>query len=147
MSSPFSGLTSAARRDPRYAFEAYEFVLEALSYTQESLGRVPPTGPAAESRAGTTSRYHVSGRELLLGVRDYARRQFGLLARSVFRAWGVNATEDFGEIIFNMIDIGLLSKNDTDRREDFRAVYDMDRDLLEGYEIPAGPAVTSRRGA
>ena len=145
MTSPFSGLSSAARRDPRYAFEAYEFVLEALSFTQEMLGRVPPAGDLTENRTGSHARYHVSGPELLGGVREYARRQYGLLARAVFRAWGLNATSDFGEIIFNLIDIGLLSKNENDSKADFHNVYDMDRDLLDGYEVPLGPVPVARR--
>src|SRR5947209_1070905 len=108
-------LEELTRRDTRYAYEAYEFLFQALAHTQELHGRVPPPegGPAVQD-------YHVSGRELVLGVRDLALREFGLMARTVFRLWGVNRTDDFGEIVFNLIEAGLMSKNDKDTRRDFQ---------------------------
>jgi uncharacterized repeat protein (TIGR04138 family) len=57
------------------------------------------------------------------------------MARVVFRMWGINQTGDFGAIVFNLIDAGLMTRTDQDRREDFENVYDMDRDLLQGYRI------------
>lgn len=103
------------RRDPRYAFEAYDFVFAALDYTQRMVARArKPDNPI----------FHVSGRELLEGVRRYAIKQFGLMARTVFETWGVRKTDDFGEIVFNLIEAGLMRKTDTDTREDFKQVYD-----------------------
>jgi uncharacterized repeat protein (TIGR04138 family) len=154
------GIAQVVRRDPRYAYEAYEFVLEALTHTQALFQRVPPDDPgaAAPKRKGTPvpppalragqpdavepgPEYHVSGRELLIGIRDLALREFGLMARTVLRLWGVNRTDDFGEMIFNLIDAGRLSKTDSDRKSDFHAVYDLDRALTEGYAIkPDGAA-------
>jgi uncharacterized repeat protein (TIGR04138 family) len=125
------GLAEVVRRDPRYAYEAYEFVFEALAHTQKLLNRMPPEGPAGV----TAGQHHVSGRELLDGVKDLARREFGLMARTVFKLWGVNRTDDFGEIIFNLIDANLLSKTDSDSKADFRGVYDLDRALTEDYAI------------
>jgi uncharacterized repeat protein (TIGR04138 family) len=125
------GLAEVVRRDPRYAYEAYEFVFEALAHTQKLLNRMPPEGPGGE----TAGQHHVSGRELLDGVKDLARREFGLMARTVFKLWGVNRTDDFGEIIFNLIDANLLSKTDSDSKADFHGVYDLDRALTEDYAI------------
>ena len=96
------------KRDPRFAPEAYHFVFEALAHT---LGRVG-------------ERRHLSARELLEGIRAYAPLKFGRLSLLVLNHWGVRATEDFGEIVYNLIEAKLMGKTDTDSKEDFRAVYD-----------------------
>ena len=123
-------LDEVVRRDPRYAYEAYEFVFAALAHAQKLLGR--------ESSA-QEEEVHVSGPELLEGVRDLALREFGLLARTVFRLWGINRTDDFGEIVFNLIEAGLMSKNEEDTRLDFHAVYDLDEALVKDYRIEPEP--------
>src|ERR1700733_12140417 len=123
-------LDELARRDPRYACEAYEFVFAALTHTQKMLGRNPS---AAES--GKEEDYHVSGQQLLLGVRDLALREFGLMARTVFRMWGVNRTDDFGEIVFNLIEGGLMSKTERDSRADFHDLFNLDEALVRDYRI------------
>lgn len=122
-------LEDLVNRDPRYAYEAYEFVFAALAHTQKRLGRVPPRDGPAESE------YHVSGRELLEGVRDLALREFGLMARTVFRIWGINRTDDVGELVFNLVEANLMSKTNQDQRLDFHDVYDLDRALVEDYQI------------
>ncbi len=124
-------LAEIVRRDPRYAYEAYEFVFAALTHSQKMLGRLPPEEAPAEVEA----QHHVSGPELLQGVRDLALREFGLMARTVFRRWGINQTDDFGEIVFNLVDATLMSKTTDDTRRDFHAVYDLDRALVDGYRI------------
>jgi uncharacterized repeat protein (TIGR04138 family) len=124
------GLAEVVRQDPRYAYEAYEFVFYALHHTQKLLGR-----EAADAGPGGEPQHHVSGPELLEGVRDLALREFGRMARTVFRMWGIERTDDFGEIIFNLIDAGMMSKTADDSREDFCGVYDLDRALLEGFQI------------
>ncbi len=128
MSMLHSGLAEVVRRDPRYAVEAYEFVFEALGYIQRRLGRVPK-----EKEEGNPKN-HVSGRELLEGIRELALREFGLMARTVFNCWGIHKTDDFGEIVFNLVEGGLMSKTEQDTREDFRDVYDFET-LLGRYEI------------
>jgi uncharacterized repeat protein (TIGR04138 family) len=123
-------IAEIVRRDPRYAYEAYEFVFAALAHTQKSLGRVPrEEGEEAEAA------HHVSGPELLHGIRDFALSEFGLMARTVFRRWGVNSTADFGEIIFNLVEANLMSKTPDDCRRDFHDVYDLDEELMNGYRI------------
>ena len=122
-------LDEIVRRDPRYAYEAYEFVFAALAHTQRLLGRVPPPEAAPDQD------YHVSGRQLLEGIRDLALREFGLMARTVFRMWGINRTDDFGEIVFNLVEAGLMSKTAEDDRRDFHDVYDLDQALVRDYRI------------
>jgi uncharacterized repeat protein (TIGR04138 family) len=112
------------RRDRRYACNAYYFVLDALDYTMVKLGRERKEG---ESR-------HVGGRELLEGIREFAADQFGPMANVVFNQWGLNATDDFGEIVFNLIDIGLLSRRSEDSRLDFCDGYDFDRVFDEMFQ-------------
>jgi uncharacterized repeat protein (TIGR04138 family) len=125
-----AGLAEVVRRDPRYAYEAYEFVFEALGHTQQLLGRVPRLG-SGEPEA----HHHVTGPELLEGIRDLALRQFGLMARTVFHMWGIHRTDDFGEIVFNLVEANLMSKTADDNRNDFRDVYDLDQALVHDYRI------------
>ena len=125
----YSELEEVVRRDPRYAYEAYEFVFAALTHTQRILGRLPPQEATGEQD------YHVSGPQLLEGVRDLALREYGLMARTVFRMWGIDHTSDFGEIVFNLVEANLMSKTAQDSRRDFHAVYDLDEALERGYRI------------
>jgi uncharacterized repeat protein (TIGR04138 family) len=117
------------RHDPRYTYEAYEFLFAALAHTQKMLERTPPADRVADQE------YHVSGRELLEGVRDLALRDFGLMARTVFRMWGINRTDDIGELVFNLVEAGLMSKTSEDQRQDFHGVYDLDKALVQDYRI------------
>ena len=131
MSSLRAKLTEIVRRDPRYAPEAYEFVYEALEHTQKGLGRPAYAEPGTE----VGPEHHATGRELLEGVRELALRQFGLMARTVFRMWGIQGTGDFGEIVFNLVEANMMHKTDQDNRTDFRDVYDLDQALVQNYQI------------
>jgi uncharacterized repeat protein (TIGR04138 family) len=123
-------LLEVTRRDARYTYEAYEFVFQALEYTQKSLGRaLDPTAEPSEAQ------HHVSGRQLVEGIRDYALQEFGLMARVVFRLWGIQQTADFGEIVFNLIEAELMSRTNEDTRADFRDVFDLDEALLGGFRL------------
>ena len=103
-------------RDTRYRAEAYGFVLEALGYTLRRRG----------------SDGHVTAAELMRGIRDYAREQFGSLAKTVFNHWGINHSGQFGDLVFNLIDVELLGKRAEDRREDFDAAsFDIDTELVD----------------
>jgi uncharacterized repeat protein (TIGR04138 family) len=116
-------LAPVVRDDPRYAYEAYEFVLHAITVTQRVMGK--------ELREGEPvgKRHHVSGPELLEGIRQLALAEFGMLAKTVFRAWGVHRTDDWGNIVFNLIQAELLNKTSEDRLDDFHAVYDFETAL------------------
>ena len=117
-------LEEVVRSDPRYAYEAYEFIDRALQHTQKMLGRER----SSDATPGDP-RLHVSGRQLLQGARELALAEFGLMARTVFAMWGIHRTADFGNIVFNLIDAGLMSKNDDDTVDDFRDVYDFEEAL------------------
>jgi uncharacterized repeat protein (TIGR04138 family) len=125
------GLMEVARRDPRYAYEAYEFLFEALGHTQRMLGKAPPE-PA---RTDAPAEHHVSGAELMAGICDLAKREFGRMARVVFSQWGINSTGDWGDVVFNLIEANLLSKTDNDSREDFRDLFDLDDVLVRDFRI------------
>jgi uncharacterized repeat protein (TIGR04138 family) len=120
-------LVELLRRDRRYHRDAYFFVFEALRYAQEQLGMGQP------EQAGSEEERHVTGQQLCEAIRRYAIEQYGLLAKSVFNAWGVYSTSDFGEIVFNLIDIGQMKKTDSDRREDFDNVFDFDDGLRDAF--------------
>ncbi len=97
------------RHDRRFARNAYFFVLDALDHTMVLLGRDEKSG---EER-------HIGGRELLEGVFDLASDQFGPMASLVFDRWGLRRSQDFGEVVFNLIDAGMLSRREEDSRLDF----------------------------
>ena len=134
-------IAEIVRRDGRFAYEAYEFMFEALSQTQRMFGRAPVEGE-------TPGRdHHVSGPEILKGVISLAREEFGFLARTVFNQWGLRKTDDIGEVVFNLIEADLLSKTESDRRADFQDLFDLDRALVDGFSISLdGEALRTRRG-
>jgi uncharacterized repeat protein (TIGR04138 family) len=126
-------LEEVVKRNPRYAYEAYEFVFQALNFTQKMLGREPPPNP--DDPDHVEPHHHVTGPELLEGIRVFALREFGLMARTVLHQWGIDRTDDFGEIVFNLIEAELMSRTAEDSRDDFRAVYDLDEALVQGFRI------------
>lgn len=101
-----------------YPPEAFVFLQQGLRYTIDEIRRHDPSVPE-EGR-------HVTGQELCLGLRDYAIKQYGMLARTVFSRWNVERTEDFGRIVFAMVSAGLMRKTDEDTIEDFKGVYDFE---------------------
>lgn len=133
-------IAEIVRRDRRFAYEAYEFVFEALGHTQKRVGRVPDE----EETPG--EEHHVSGKEILEGAVDLARQEFGFMARTVFHQWGIRRTDDLGEIVFNLIEASLLSKTDADSRADFHDVFDLDRALTDGFAIRLTDGAPAHRG-
>lgn len=111
-----------------YPLEAFEFVQAGLAYTA---GRLH--GPVAEKKSPRPR--HVSGPQLAEGLRDYGHAAYGLMARAVLAKWGIRSTLDFGKIVFAMVDAGFLRKQPEDSLEDFRDVYDFDRDFDATYHI------------
>ena len=104
-----------AHRYGMFAAEAYFFVFEALPVAQRMV---------LAKRKPDVDEFHVSGSELLDGIRYYAMKQFGYMARSVFEAWGVCSSEDFGRIVFHLVDAELMRKTDDDKLEDFQNGFD-----------------------
>ena len=110
-----------------YPQEAFEFVQRGLSYTVQKVHQAQ-TDPEASR--------HVSGQQLCEGLREFAFRQWGMLARIVLERWGINATLDFGKIVFTLIEAGQMQKTPDDSLEDFRDVYDF-KAFDTGYRIHA----------
>ena len=118
-------LTQILREDKRYDEQAYHFLREALDFTIKLLAK-PAGGPGR----------HVSGAELLDGVRQYALQEFGPMAKTVLNRWGLRRCEDVGEIVFNLVGKGVLGKTEQDRKEDFAGGYDFDT----AFRVPFRPA-------
>lgn len=115
-------------KDARYHRDAYGFVRDALDFTQK----------AGANREKSGRIHHVTGQELLEGIRQFALSPagFGPMTITVLEEWGVRQCRDFGEIVFNMVDIGLLAKTEQDRREDFDEGYD----FVDAFRKPFLPA-------
>jgi uncharacterized repeat protein (TIGR04138 family) len=121
----FSEVVDAVRnKDPRYAKAAYYFLRAALDHTLKTM--------APEVR--TPESHHVSGQQLLEGIRSYALDQFGPMAYTVLTEWGLKESRDFGNLVFNLVEIGVLGKTDTDRIEDFENGFDFKGALLLPFE-------------
>jgi uncharacterized repeat protein (TIGR04138 family) len=120
-------LAGVLARDSRYSIHAYAFVFEALEYTK-TLKKRAQARARPRVRRGTKLR-HVTGRELCEGARLMALANYGLLAMAVLNQWGIRATSDLGEIVYNLIESGDLEQSPSDSRADFDNVYDFDAAL------------------
>jgi uncharacterized repeat protein (TIGR04138 family) len=109
-----------------YSLDAVEFVQRGLSYTVEKIHR-EQTDPEASR--------HVSGQQLCEGLREFAQRQWGMLARLVLSRWGIHTTLDFGRIVFALIEAGQMKKTPADCLDDFQDVYDFKTAFDTGYRI------------
>jgi uncharacterized repeat protein (TIGR04138 family) len=118
-------LAQIQAKDPRYSRDAYLFVREALDHTQKSVAK------------SVRRVRHVSGQELLEGIREFALEQFGPMTKTLLEEWGVRCCQDFGEIVFNMIEVGWLAKTDKDSRADFSNGYDFDEAFVKPF-LPKG---------
>ncbi len=103
------------KEDTRFDRKAYDFIRQGLDHAVKELKKKDAP------RAGRSR--HVSGPELLEGLKVYALDQFGPLAKTVLNSWGVKRCSDFGDIVFNLIEYNVFSKTDNDRREDFSDLY------------------------
>ncbi len=115
----YSVIENIYNKDIRYKEDAYLFVMEALSYSQKKFKRPR----------------HLTGNELLEGIRELLLSKFGPMTLTVLRYWGIRSTEDFGHIVFNLVSNKVLSKTEEDNIETFRDAYDFeevfDRDYRE----------------
>jgi uncharacterized repeat protein (TIGR04138 family) len=114
-------------KDTRYPRDAYLFVREALDHTQKTIGK--------PLRSDTP--HHVTGQQLLEGIRDFALQQFGPMSLTVLNEWSIKRCEDFGEIVFNMVENSLLAKTDQDTRSDFGGGYSFEEAFRKPF-IPKG---------
>jgi uncharacterized repeat protein (TIGR04138 family) len=107
-----------------YPIEAFNFIREGLAFTAEQLHGDPQALPEADR--------HITGQQLCIGLRDLAIERYGMLAPVVLEHWQVRRTEDFGRIVFAMIQNGVMSKTDDDCMDDFRAVFDFNEAFSRG---------------
>lgn len=119
-------IQSLSDRDGRYKVNAYLFALAGLDATLRKLDRRDSPDETAR---------HVTGRELSWGLRDFALSEFGPSAKMVLDHWGIRSTLDFGHIVYNLISVGLMGKNDSDRLEDFDSVFDFSEELERKYRF------------
>jgi uncharacterized repeat protein (TIGR04138 family) len=130
-------LDSIVASDPRYQRDAYAFLRDALDFTTKQQKKVK----------GVSVR-HVSGPELLDGVRQYALKEFGPLVVTVFDNWGIHSCEDIGNMVFNLIGAGVFGKTEEDSIEDFKNVYDFKEAFVKPFAPtkppPAKPPAQSR---
>ena len=127
-------LVQLVRRDRRYPLDAYLFVRDALSYAADILAMGCES--VTETSAGKTPRieHHLTGQELCEALRIFAMNQFGLMSPAVLKSWGICSTGDFGEIVYNMIEAGLMKKSQGDRRCHFDEVYDFDTAFEDDFK-------------
>ena len=122
-------LDSVLANDPRYQRDAYIFLRDALDFTTKQHKKVK----------GVTVR-HVSGPELLDGVRQYALKEFGPMVMTVFDNWGIHSCEDIGHMVFNLIGAGVFGKTEEDAIKDFKDVYNFE----EAFVRPFAPEKPQR---
>lgn len=123
-------LDSIVASDPRYQRDAYVFLRDALDFTTKQQKKVK----------GVSVR-HVTGPELLDGVRRYALKEFGPMVMTVFENWGVRSCEDVGNIVFNLIGAGVFGKTEEDSIEHFKNVYDFEEAFVKPF-APEKPPIT-----
>lgn len=129
--------------DSRYKLDAYQFIHEGMDYAHEQMGLGRPNETtkreelleAEELSAEEIEEMHVDGRQLCEALRLYALEQYGYMAKLVLNRWGVHSTDDFGELVFHLIDIGALRKSKSDRREDFIDIYDFDQAFQTHFKV------------
>jgi len=112
----------------KYHPNSYPFIFSALRFTQQMLGKKPMQRPDDEAA-------HITGQQLMDGVRQFALERYGLLAKTVFQQWKIHSTEDFGKIVFELIERGEMRKTNRDTLDDFRDIFDFDQALDRDYEI------------
>jgi len=123
--------------DPRYQRDAYLFVREALDYTQKIADK-ENRSPTKRAGRQPSPENHVTGRQLLEGIRQFALSPFGFgpMTVTVFAEWGITDCRDFGNIVFNMVGAQLLRKTETDSHADFLGGYNFE----DAFRKPFLPA-------
>ena len=120
-------LAGVLARDPRYTIQAYAFVFESLEFSKTLRKRARARSSARNRDRGKgVQPRHVTGQELCEGARQLALENYGLMALTVLKLWGLRSTSDFGEVVYNLIASGDLEKTPSDSRTDFDEVYDFD---------------------
>jgi len=135
MSEENFSLDQLVSQDPRYPVEAYVFVREALAFASDSMELGVAPDIAADPSPDQPREQHLTGQELCEAIRQFAINQYGYMAKVVLQRWGITATGNFGDIVYNMIDMGVMKKSPQDRRTHFDNVYDFDRVFESNFEM------------
>ena len=142
MSNETCSLYDLVENDSRYPLDAYVFVREALAFASDSLelGSLATAECQRNSEQLQQARRerHLTGQELCEAIRLYALNQFGYMAQIVLKSWGITETRCFGDIVYNMIDVGIMKKSSSDRRAHFDDIYDFDAAFENEFKICGG---------
>jgi uncharacterized repeat protein (TIGR04138 family) len=123
------------KTDSRFDIQAYRFVREGLDYTLKLHKRTQGVAPR-----------HVSGPELLEGLRQYTLKEFGPMGKMVLNEWGITRCEDFGAIVFNLVQRGILGKSENDKPEDFAEIFTFDEAFVKPF-LPEKASARTKRPA
>ncbi|NQU76169.1 MAG: hypothetical protein HQ546_07650 [Planctomycetes bacterium] len=110
-------MTKVILADGRYSLDAFEFLHEALESAVQKF----------HSEETETGKRHVSGHQLCESLRELAIERWGPLARTVLKRWRINATIDFGKMVYMLVENSFMTKTEEDSVEDFRDAYDFDQ--------------------
>ncbi len=113
----YSIISTIHAQDSRYSPEAYEFVMEALAFSQKKFKKYK----------------HISGEELLTGIKALLLKKFGPMTLTVLKYWGIRVTDDFGNIVYNLVENRVLAKDSHDHYDSFKNAYDFDEVFNQGY--------------
>src|SRR5438045_8597478 len=139
-------LESIVANNPRYHRDGYIFLRDALDFTTKQQKKIK----------GVSVR-HVTGPELLDGVRQYALKEFGPMVITVFDSWGIQSCEDIGHMVFNLIGVGVFGNSEEDSIKDFKIVCDFKEEFVRPFaptkpepenpptELPAPKAAASSK--
>ena len=133
-------LYQIVNQDPRYPIEAYRFVQDALAYAADSLelGSHIYSDPEFDVETAThraRRERHLSGQQLCEAIRRYALNQYGYMSKIVLNNWNLDSTSCFGDLVYNMISVGLMKKSSRDKRSHFDDVYRFDEVFETDFEI------------
>ncbi|MBF0572070.1 MAG: hypothetical protein HQL12_09410 [Candidatus Omnitrophica bacterium] len=125
----YSIISSIYAQDPRYYPEAYGFLMEALSFSQKKFKKSK----------------HISGEELLTGIKALLLDKFGPMTLTVLEYWGIKTTDDFGNIVYNLVENKVLAKDDHDHYDSFKNAYDFEEAFNKGYRKQLAKRLKSMR--
>ncbi len=136
-------IQSLLDEDSRFKLDAYQFVRDALQYAHQVLhmederysDEKPQRDAVVQPSAQLPGERHLTGQQLSEAIRQYAVEQYGYMAKTVLNNWGIETTGHFGDIVYNMIRVGLMKKSPKDRREDFDDVYDFEKAFRQDFRI------------
>ena len=115
------------KKDSRYSVQSYQFIFEALDFTASQLGK--------KYNSSREEERHVSGQELSEGIKQYSLVKFGFMTKTVFELWGITNSGDFGEIVFNLVESGLMGKTESDSVDDFKNLYDFQTEFENKFRF------------